>query len=433
MRTKAERQDAEPSSINADKTTGQAELADRAAFNDLRPGTVAHRQNKELASTGPRLDQHRRAESAVRRKTDGVATAPNRTGLPDQLKSGIESLSGISMDGVKVHYNSSQPAQLSAHAYAQGTSIHIAPGQEHHLPHEAWHLVQQAQGRVQPTMQMKNATRINDTESLELEADLMGKRASKTVPFCTVNGQIAAEKAGASLDHGSSRRHPVQRKFIGTYGSTMNLLSPENIGAKDNYYSVLWSELKGAKGDIKVEAGANSFIQESGTMQLNESMLVSLVNNLKEKSMTPQLKASLIASITHEMSHAHDWLIKERIVRTPLTAGVAEHTKDVIDTELRAWAREALSAYQLSPGRLDGEKQDLVDGWQNISKELLHDIADASKKNEVMKRLVNYLGRELKKTVNDNDEIIPEQAWVNDYKDWLGTRIETLRGAMKFS
>jgi hypothetical protein len=54
----------------------------------------------------------------------------NNTGLPDQLKSGIESLSGLSMDHVRVHYNSSHPAQLNALAYAQGSDIHLAPGQE---------------------------------------------------------------------------------------------------------------------------------------------------------------------------------------------------------------------------------------------------------------------------------------------------------------
>lgn len=86
---------------------------------------------------------------------------PNNTGLPDNLKTGIESLSGMSMDNVRVHYNSSQPAQLNALAYAQGTDIHVAPGQEQHLPHEAWHVVQQAQGRVQPTMQMKDGVPVN--------------------------------------------------------------------------------------------------------------------------------------------------------------------------------------------------------------------------------------------------------------------------------
>ena len=45
------------------------------------------------------------------------------------------------MDDVNVHYNSNKPAQLQAHAYAQGTDIHLGPGQEKHLPHEAWHVV----------------------------------------------------------------------------------------------------------------------------------------------------------------------------------------------------------------------------------------------------------------------------------------------------
>lgn len=104
--------------------------------------------------------------------------AKNETGLPDYLKSGIESLSGMSMDHVRVHYNSSQPAQLNALAYAQGTDIHVAPGQEQHLPHEAWHVVQQAQGRVKPTMQMKEGVPVNDDRSLEHEADVMGARAA---------------------------------------------------------------------------------------------------------------------------------------------------------------------------------------------------------------------------------------------------------------
>jgi hypothetical protein len=106
------------------------------------------------------------------------APRANNTGLPDQLKSGIESLSGLSMDDVRVHYNSSQPAQLNALAYAQGSDIHLAPGQERHLPHEAWHVVQQAQGRVRPTLQLKDGVPVNDDVGLEREADVMGARAA---------------------------------------------------------------------------------------------------------------------------------------------------------------------------------------------------------------------------------------------------------------
>ena len=97
----------------------------------------------------------------------------NRTGLPDTLKSGIESLSGLAMDDVQVHYNSPRPAQLQAFAYTQGTQIHVAPGQERHLPHEAWHVVQQKQGRVRSTLQAKGV-QINDDGGLEHEADIMG-------------------------------------------------------------------------------------------------------------------------------------------------------------------------------------------------------------------------------------------------------------------
>lgn len=101
----------------------------------------------------------------------------NTTGLPDNLKSGIENLSGHSMDDVKVHYNSALPAQLESHAYSEGTNIHIDPDQERHLPHEAWHIVQQKEGRIKPTLPATVEVNINDDHKLENEADLMGVKA----------------------------------------------------------------------------------------------------------------------------------------------------------------------------------------------------------------------------------------------------------------
>jgi hypothetical protein len=104
----------------------------------------------------------------------------NRTGLPDPLKRGVEHLSGMALDDVTVHYNSEKPAQLQALAYTEGTHIHVAPGQERHLPHEAWHVVQQAQGRVRPTLRTNGAVPVNDDAALEHEADVMGARAVQT-------------------------------------------------------------------------------------------------------------------------------------------------------------------------------------------------------------------------------------------------------------
>lgn len=130
------------------------------------------------AAAWPHTAQLTALSTALNAQSLQRVAAPNRTGLPDALKTGIESLSGVAMDGVKVHYNSAQPAQLNAHAYAQGTDIHLAPGQEQHLPHEAWHVVQQAQGRVRPTMQLYSGPPVNDDRGLEHEADLMGARAA---------------------------------------------------------------------------------------------------------------------------------------------------------------------------------------------------------------------------------------------------------------
>ncbi|RUL77495.1 DUF4157 domain-containing protein [Dyella choica] len=108
---------------------------------------------------------------AVQRQGNG-----SQTGLPKPLRTGIESLSGMDMSDVQVHRNSGKPAQLNALAYAQGKDIHLGPGQERHLPHEAWHVVQQRQGRVKETVQTAGVG-VNDDVGLEREADVMGARA----------------------------------------------------------------------------------------------------------------------------------------------------------------------------------------------------------------------------------------------------------------
>ncbi|MEL6556566.1 MAG: DUF4157 domain-containing protein [Bacteroidota bacterium] len=136
-----------------------------ATIADNRPGAVYQRKLHET------MNHPLKPDPQFSKRSDG---------LPIQLKTGIENLSGYSMDDVKVHYNSSKPAQLRAHAYAQGTDIHLAPGQERHLPHEAWHVVQQKQGRVRPTFQFKRGVNINDDVILEREADVMGEKALKS-------------------------------------------------------------------------------------------------------------------------------------------------------------------------------------------------------------------------------------------------------------
>lgn len=164
-----------------------------------------------------------------------VQAPTNRTGLPDKLKTGVEALSGLSLNGVRVHYNSPKPAQLSARAFAQGTNIHVAPGQERYLPHEAWHVVQQAQGRVKATMQMARGIIVNNDPALEHEADLMGARAltSKSVdrvfPLAQVKSLATIQANGLGKLFGflmNMFKKPTQSFPRLTAGSGRNQLDP---------------------------------------------------------------------------------------------------------------------------------------------------------------------------------------------------------------
>ena len=145
-------------------------------------------------------------------QTETPSPKPNNTGLPDNLKTGIENLSGIRMDHVRVHYNSDKPAQLQAHAYAQGSEIHVAPDQEQHLPHEAWHLVQQAQGWVKPNLQMMGEVTVNDDAGLEHEADVMGTKAVSVGVAQGKSIESGSVDAPQGVAHSSPRPVPYARQ-----------------------------------------------------------------------------------------------------------------------------------------------------------------------------------------------------------------------------
>lgn len=126
---------------------------------------------------------------------------PSHTsGLPVSLSAALERLAGVRMDSVRVHYNSPEPSYMRARAYTQGLDIHLAPGQERLLSHEAWHAVQQMQGRVLPTGCV-NGVLVNNAPALEREADSMGALAA--------TGAVALGKAVVH-DSVASRQRPSQ-------------------------------------------------------------------------------------------------------------------------------------------------------------------------------------------------------------------------------
>lgn len=157
------------------------------------------------AASGPRQQQQQQHIAQLQQNVPNT----NRTGLPDTLKSGIEALSGMDMSSVRVHRNSDKPAALQAHAYAQGSDIHLGPGQEKHLPHEAWHVVQQAQGRVRATVSV-DGVGVNNDNSLEREADRLGSMAGRGAASSTSTGPVSLPDLPAE----QPRAPPAQRQAI---------------------------------------------------------------------------------------------------------------------------------------------------------------------------------------------------------------------------
>ncbi len=199
-------------------------------------------QKKDAPTAASVLDSSSQSES-LQRKADmannatqrAEAPRPNNTGMPDNLKAGIESLSGFSMDDVRVHYNSSKPATVQALAYTQGTDIHVAPGQEKHLPHEAWHVAQQMAGRVSPTTNI-NGMPVNDNAALEHEADVMGEKAvtqRKTAPYIKRHFPLKTKVAQRMLIHGTD---------YSTFGELTNYIRSLPQGNLD-YYEEMFLDL----------------------------------------------------------------------------------------------------------------------------------------------------------------------------------------------
>ena len=95
----------------------------------------------------------------------------NQTGIPDHVIQGMESSFGTDFSSVRVHPDSSKAPDT----YKPDTSA----GQQL-LGHELTHVIQQAEGRVQPTTEVGGMA-VNDDLSLEHEADVMGAKAASVL------------------------------------------------------------------------------------------------------------------------------------------------------------------------------------------------------------------------------------------------------------
>ena len=140
------------------------------------------RQKKMIQNSPYMASQRKKIEGPM----GSVVQRVNKTNLPDEVKSGMESSFNHDFSHVRVHANSSKAPEVGALAYTQGSDVHFAPGQfspgtssgRQLIGHELAHVVQQGQGRVSPTTTV-NGMPVNDNPALEKEADVLGARASR--------------------------------------------------------------------------------------------------------------------------------------------------------------------------------------------------------------------------------------------------------------
>jgi hypothetical protein len=348
-------------------------------FVDNRPETIAQRKLQEMANNSPQAEQVAHLQAIATNhsaNTQLIQKKENNTGLPDNLKSGIENLSGYSMDDVKVHYNSDKPAPLQAHAFAQGTDIHLASGQEKHLPHEAWHVVQQKQGRVKPSMQMKGKVNINNDTGLEKEADVMGAKAKTMGESFAQNSPLALSKNSGAM--------PLQKQVI-------QRTTDELDEWRDDIWKGLNTQIVDNLYDI-VEAVENQEVKDSD----NQDPGVFLENEFETQN-------ELLDGDGHDqISHEEQFANLEQ--GTLNTAGIRKQLGAMSDgvrgraTELKLIYELAVNnRYAVQAGAINGRGGDLsVRAGNNWADERTYQIKDTSSESQTLvDKIVNKAAEQL--------------------------------------
>ncbi len=280
------------------------------------------------------------------------------------------------MDNVKVHYNSSKPAQLQAHAYAQGTDIHIAPGQEKHLPHEAWHVVQQKEGRVKPTTQRHDQVNINDDTGLEKEADMMGAKAAST----DVNSQSIQRKS-------KSVNVVSEQNAVNLSGDVFQLFMARVRSKKNEFSNELYiSQLKvegrpptdeeDGGGDHTVAVSAMEFMLEriidGRTHNYVAENIVGILNHVEAQTATKYLNED------RKFIKVNLGTLKEQIINYQQlvkqgndTAAINQALEDLLEAFIRLWNKTTGAAYKRTTGKTTGGSGGVE---EKKSKKKLHEI-----------------------------------------------------------
>ncbi len=159
---------------------------------------------------GMTFDQGEALLSPSAEGSAGLGPSGGGSPLPEATRMQMERSLGSDFSSVRVHQGG-QAGALGARAFAQGESIHFAPGAyapgsasgDALIGHELAHVVQQRAGRVSPGPQGKGGA-INSDRGLEAEADRAGAAAARGA---------GADMGGATGRAASGSDAPIQGNF----------------------------------------------------------------------------------------------------------------------------------------------------------------------------------------------------------------------------
>ncbi|MEM7102180.1 MAG: DUF4157 domain-containing protein [Bacteroidota bacterium] len=274
-------------------------------------------------------EQEQQKEKTIGEESQNPTTASkptaqkkgNKTGMPDGVKSKMETAFQSDFSNVKMIPNSNKAFDIGAQAFAQGNEVHFAPGKfnpnthegQELIGHELAHINQQQEGRVQANSQLKGQP-FNDQSNLEKEAEQSGKKAasassvtknpakyrggSKNKPSNTIQAATATikPKIQSLLEDRANSLNTEKSGFI-------NKLKPAFL---DDISKIKKQVLKIAKsGDVDLEVleslkkKITKFTTKKGTAEVNEQPLI-LILNLLQKIDNPDGAATASPEADHE-------------------------------------------------------------------------------------------------------------------------------------
>ncbi len=241
-----------------------------------------HRSQRASGDVGRRGDGSRRA---VFGRTGSLGSAVPFVAHANPAAARLQSLQARASDGPAVQRLEAfqrladAPAQLGAHAVARGRDTKFGQGQEGHLPHDAWHVVQQAEGRVRPTTQVYGAP-INDDAGLEAEAAREGQRA------LAVGRDLAADQADPvarkARAGGGTTRPVVQRATIGDTMDNYLNVNQNRFNTLANNLQPLVNNLQHVNGQITADKLKNATLDLSYTISNDPTLMPFLLSDLTD-------------------------------------------------------------------------------------------------------------------------------------------------------